>query len=768
MKTTRLFIIITSIAFATVARAANVTVYDSVVSLATNLTENYTFTDSSSGQSVVIAVTMSPYSSITNSASFSLLDNNGVNDSATRVGVDSGTGSGDGNLISSGEGVNFSASLVSASSGVQKSSIQFRIAGLGVRPVDGGGSLTWNSSVTASTNISYSSSTEVIQTLDATSVSLNGATYSGQLTNNSGSAFQLTDVPAPGQSVVLNATFTATNLLADPRTNSWFTVNAGKYARIYTNDISRTNGISLTMWTNGSTIQMLPVYCGVQEVYSSSNWVYIRSTGLGSFVMGPWYLNAQHTQAFPNWPTNQKTLYRIPRSPSVPTTKTANGGGPIGYFVDGAAMFNSWDAYSYSTVSNVDAQNITGYWNRDAYVNEGASFDPNNAHQAGGQYHYHANPPALRYQLGDHIDFNSVTKIYTESTNTPTKHSPILAWTADGYPVYGPYGYSVSNDASSGIRRMISGFVLRNGQYGTSNLTANGRKTIPAWSARLFNVSSNQVGPNVSTSFPLGRYMEDNDYLGDHGIAPGTNTYDLDEYNGRWCVTPEFPQGTYAYFVSISSNGTPTFPYNIGRGFYGSPTGGTVTGITETVVTNFLGNTNLTPTLNSPNVNNGKVTLTWSAIEGGTYMVQSTTNFSTWTTNSTTVPAILNAASYTNNPTDNYRFYRVARTAAANFDSAGTTTFSTTSVAPGGSASRGQTVTVTITLPSSPPNPPANAPITSVVLGGSITSTSNTDATAGTVVATFTIPSNATTGAQNIVVTFQSGPAYTISSFTIN
>jgi len=563
--------------------------------------------------------------------------------------------------------------------------------------------------------------------------------------------------------------FVTINALADdPRTNSWFTTYSGQYARIYTNDLSRTNGISLTAWTNGTTIQTLPAYCGVQEIYSSSNWVYIRSTGLGSFVMGPWYLNTQHTQAFPNWPVNQKTMYRIPRSPTVPTTKTATGGGPIGYFVDGAAMFNSWDAYTYSTVSNVDAQNITGYWNRDAYVNEGASFDPNNAHQAGGQYHYHANPPALRYQLGDHVDFNSMTKIYTESTNAPTTHSPILAWTADGYPVYGPYGYSVSNDASSVIRRMISGYVIRNGQYGTSNLTANGRTTIPAWSARLFNVSSNQVGPNVSASFPLGRYMEDNDYLGDHGIAPGTNTYDLDEYNGRWCVTPEFPQGTYAYFVSISSNGTPTFPYNIGRGFYGNPTGGTVTTISETVVTNFLGNTNLTPTLNSPSVNSGKVTLTWSALEGGTYLVESTTNFTSWTTNSTTVPAVLNTASYTNSPTDNYRFYRVARTAVANYDNAGTTVFSTTSIAPGGSASRGQTVTVTITLPSSPPNPPANAPITSVVLGGSITSTSNTDATAGTVVATFTIPSNATTGAQNIVVTFQSGPAYTISSFTIN
>jgi hypothetical protein len=767
MKTTRLFIIIASIAFVTASRAANVTNYDSIVSLATNVTKNYTFTDPASGQSVVIAVTMTPYSASNASPAFTTLDDYGSG--PTHLGVDSGFGGGDGNWVDFFEGVNFSATLVSASSRVASGSVQFGIAGIGLR-TDDYFNLNWNSSGTVT---SFICSNETFFALDNTNAPLSAAsTYSATLRTDISagqSQYQISDNGTlAGQSIELSASFTATGTIADPRTNSWFTTYAGKYARIYTNDISRTNGISLTAWTNGTTIQTLPVYCGVQEIYSSSNWVYIRSTGLGSFVMGPWYLNAQHTQAFPNWPTNQKALYRIPRNPSVPTTKTANGGGPIGYFVDGASMFNSWDAYSYSTVSNVDAQNITGYWNRDAYVNEGASFDPNNAHQAGGQYHYHANPPALRYQLGDHVDFNSVTKIYTESTNTPTKHSPILAWTADGYPVYGPYGYNVSNDASSGIRRMISGYVLRNGQYGTSNLTANGRKTIPAWSARLFNVSSNQVGPNVSTSFPLGRYMEDNDYLGDHGIAPGTNTYDLDEYNGRWCVTPEFPNGTYAYFVSISSNGTPVFPYNIGRGFYGSPTGGTVTTISETVATNFLGNTNLTPTLNSPNINSGKVTLTWSALEGGTYLVESTTNFTSWTTNSTTVPAVLNTASYTNSPTDNYRFYRVARTAVANYDNAGTTVFSTTSIAPGGSASRGQTVTVTITLPSSPPNPPANAPITSVVLGGSITSTSNTDATAGTVVATFTIPSNATTGAQNIVVTFQSGPAYTISSFTIN
>src|ERR1700722_3441410 len=93
----------------------------------------------------------------------------------------------------------------------------------------------------------------------------------------------------------------------DPRTNSWFTTYSEQYARIYTNDLSRTNGISQTTWTNSTTIHTFPAYCGVQEIYSSSNWVYIRSTGLGSFVMGPWYLNAAHTQPFPNWPVNQKT-----------------------------------------------------------------------------------------------------------------------------------------------------------------------------------------------------------------------------------------------------------------------------------------------------------------------------------------------------------------------------------------------------------------------------------------------------------------------------
>jgi hypothetical protein len=556
---------------------------------------------------------------------------------------------------------------------------------------------------------------------------------------------------------------------ADPYVDSWFTDNAGKYARIYTTDANKTAGAAVTTWSNGSQTQSLPAYAGVQEIYSSASWVYIRSTGLGSHIMGPWYLNAAHTQVFPNFPVNTKTFYRIPRAPIVPATKTLTALGAIGYFVDGIAMFDSRDGFVWTGAA--EAGNGTGYWNREAYVNEGVTFDPGYAHQEQtGNHHYHANPIALRYLLGDHVDYNATTKTYSESTNAVTQHSPILGWVRDGFPVYGPYGYSSASNAASGIRRMVSGYVLRNGQSGTQNLTTVGRTNIPQWAVRLYNVTANQSGPTVSTTYPLGRYMEDNDYLGDLGYTQGTD-FDLDEYNGRWCVTPEFPAGTYAYFVSISSNGTPTFPYNIGRAFYGSPTGGAVTTLAETVTTNFVGGPKAAASLNKPAVNNGVVTLTWSAIEGGTYRVESATNLTSWTTNATGLVATLNTGVYTNNSTDTQKFYRVAMTALANYDpvSGASGGDGTTFAVPGGSVSRGSgtNITLTITLPGNPPSPPANAPITSVTMG-SLTATSTSYATQGTVLANFTIPANATLGAQTVVVQF-SIPTFTFANgFTIN
>ena len=98
--------------------------------------------------------------------------------------------------------------------------------------------------------------------------------------------------------LAISAVVLATSVRAqDPRTNSWLTTYSGKYARIYTTDANKTNGVSVTTWSNGTQTQSLPAYDGVQEIYSSTSWVYIRSTGLGSHTMGPW-LNG----GFPNMP----------------------------------------------------------------------------------------------------------------------------------------------------------------------------------------------------------------------------------------------------------------------------------------------------------------------------------------------------------------------------------------------------------------------------------------------------------------------------------
>jgi hypothetical protein len=115
-------------------------------------------------------------------------------------------------------------------------------------------------------------------------------------------------------------------------------------------------------------------------------------------------------------------------------------------------------------------------------------------------------------------------------------HSPIIGWAYDGNPIYGPYGYS-NPSGSSTTKILTSGY---------SEVIKENR-------------------PSVSI-YPSGFFVEDYEYTG----SP-----DLDEHNGRFCVTPEFPKGVYAYFCtindsSVDSNGVfinyrkPVFPYIIG------------------------------------------------------------------------------------------------------------------------------------------------------------------------------------------------------------
>jgi hypothetical protein len=114
-------------------------------------------------------------------------------------------------------------------------------------------------------------------------------------------------------------------------------------------------------------------------------------------------------------------------------------------------------------------------------------------------------------------------------------HSKILGFALDGYPIYGPNGYSVATDPTSGISRMTSSYDLKVSSYRTGLL-------------------------KDLTIYPMGIFIQDYEYTGN-----GT----LDKHNGRYCITPDYPNGTYAYFITTTNAGNPVYPYAVGPTFFG-------------------------------------------------------------------------------------------------------------------------------------------------------------------------------------------------------
>lgn len=141
--------------------------------------------------------------------------------------------------------------------------------------------------------------------------------------------------------------------------------------------------------------------------------------------------------------------------------------------------------------------------------------DENHAHvQPTGLYHYHGIPTGLMKRLGFRRG----------------EHSPLIGWAADGFPIYARYGYTDPLDAQSAITDLRPSYQLIPGDR-----------------------PSEPYGPG-------GRH--DGAFVRDYRFVDGSGN--LDECNGRFCVTPEFPEGTYAYFLTEA---WPVIP----RAFRGEP-----------------------------------------------------------------------------------------------------------------------------------------------------------------------------------------------------
>lgn len=121
-------------------------------------------------------------------------------------------------------------------------------------------------------------------------------------------------------------------------------------------------------------------------------------------------------------------------------------------------------------------------------------------------------------------------------------HSKILGIAYDGYPIYGPYGYTKPL-TSGDVELMQSSYKIK------SEFTDNRNDIIT-------------IGGGAITAFDSGTIIEDYEY--NEGLGS------LNECNGRYCVTPEFPNGTFAYFLTFDNetDWNPVYPYIIGNKFY--------------------------------------------------------------------------------------------------------------------------------------------------------------------------------------------------------
>ena len=133
----------------------------------------------------------------------------------------------------------------------------------------------------------------------------------------------------------------------------------------------------------------------------------------------------------------------------------------------------------------------------------------------------------LQYSVSGYFD--TLRQRFNENSDG-TVPSNIIGWAYDGNPIYGSYGYD-DPSINANSRRLLTGYVK----------------------------DSSNIEDRPSTEvFPEGFFVEDYKFM---------NNGDLDEHNGRFAKTPEFPDGVYAYYATIDGDGNPEFPYFVGDSY---------------------------------------------------------------------------------------------------------------------------------------------------------------------------------------------------------
>ncbi len=247
----------------------------------------------------------------------------------------------------------------------------------------------------------------------------------------------------------------------------------------------------------------------------------ITSNGLPSHEPGQF-----PNRGNPNTIREQKYTLRVTANPVAGETATPVRMNLFGVGIDGIVFDPGTNEFWKN-----DRQSGWRYEALSGKINLG--LDSSNAHvQPTGAYHYHGTPTGLVTKLGG-----------------DTGKMLLIGYAADGFPIYTANGLTDPKNAASPVRPMKSSYQLKPG-------------TRPA-----------------GESGPGGNY--DGTFVQDYQYTAGSG--DLDDCNGIFSITPEYPQGIYHYhvttefpFISRQFRGTPDASFNRtppGQGGRGGPGG---------------------------------------------------------------------------------------------------------------------------------------------------------------------------------------------------
>ena len=245
----------------------------------------------------------------------------------------------------------------------------------------------------------------------------------------------------------------------------------------------------------------------------------------------------------PGCPLEQDTEAYFTVEPTDTDEECATGLNTVGLMVNGTAIFNWGDGMSYGS----------NQWYNLAPVAEQYDVDICGGHAANGTYHHHFYTSCLATLLEDDGD----------------EHSPIYGFSADGYPLYGPY--------ESDGQLAISAWEKRD--YGASEAEGGcdtpGERTcvlVDEYDISQGVVAADSNGPDigedVTTLSSNTIAADDGYYYEDYYYSQATVTGAmLDENNGH-----DSGDGKgYHYHITLTedTDGTllPSFPYQMGPRF---------------------------------------------------------------------------------------------------------------------------------------------------------------------------------------------------------